>query len=229
MYILHGLKWTFEDTLNLNGTRVLISLWKQSMTSGGLTPENWEIYVGGNSSFATMIDCEPNQRPAGLWGWRNFKNIGDEAWHGNIEKCFWPACRMALIKNTRQNEHHKNLMFQFNNKQITLVPVISWVQAGAWKEVGYSEVDFEHSRNLSSACTSVAKWLIFQGDWWFNDWWVPPRDMIFVDPEKSSARYGDDVIALMHDTGETTFKWLIEDGTQRYLKALNPNWPEPLH
>ncbi|VDG84201.1 phage repressor [Shigella dysenteriae] len=31
----------------------------------------------------------------------------------------------------------------------------------------------------------------------------------------------------MHDSGETTFKRLIEDGTQRYLKALNPNWPEP--
>ncbi|WP_432264351.1 hypothetical protein [Escherichia coli] len=27
------------------------------------------------------------------------------------------------------------------------------------------------------------------------------------------ACHGDDVIALMHDTGETTFKRLIEDGT----------------
>lgn len=53
-----------------------------------------------------------------------------------------------------------------------------------------------------------------------------PGDMIFVDPEVPAC-HGDDVIALMHDTGETTFKRLIEDGTQRYLKALNPNWPEP--
>ena len=57
------------------------------------------------------------------------------------------------------------------------------------------------------------------------DEYPPPRHD-FVDPEVPAC-HGDDVIALMHDTGETTFKRLIEDGTQRYLKALNPNWPEP--
>ncbi|MGK3451488.1 S24 family peptidase, partial [Escherichia coli] len=35
-----------------------------------------------------------------------------------------------------------------------------------------------------------------------------PGDMIFVDPEVPAC-HGDDVIALMHDTGETTFKRLI--------------------
>jgi len=53
-----------------------------------------------------------------------------------------------------------------------------------------------------------------------------PGDMVFVDPEVVPI-HGDDVIALMHDSGETTFKRLVEEEGTKYLKALNKSWPEP--
>lgn len=178
--------------------------------------------VGGNSSFATMIDREPTQTSR-FMGDGATKNIGDSMAR-HIEKMFRPACRMARSR-TPDNEHHKKPDVSITNKQITLVPVISWVQAGAWKEVGYSEVDLSTAETYPCPvpCGEMTYILRVIGDSMIDEY-RPRHD--FVDPEVPAC-HGDDVIALMHDTGETTFKRLIEDGTQRYLKALNPNWPEP--
>lgn len=150
--------------------------------------------------------------------------ISVTAWHDtskNVSTCLWDGS----IKNTRQRTSQKPDV-SITNKQITLVPVISWVQAGAWKEVGYSEVDLSTAETYPCPvpCGEMTYILRVIGDSMIDEY--RPGDMIFVDPEVPAC-HGDDVIALMHDTGETTFKRLIEDGTQRYLKALNPNWPEP--
>ncbi|ECO0395735.1 TPA_asm: LexA family transcriptional repressor, partial [Salmonella enterica] len=90
--------------------------------------------VGGNSSFATMIDREPTQTSR-FMGDGATKNIGDSMAR-HIEKCF------DLPVGWLDQEHQttnitKKPDVSITNKQITLVPVISWVQAGAWKEVGY--------------------------------------------------------------------------------------------
>lgn len=54
-----------------------------------------------------------------------------------------------------------------------------------------------------------------------------PGRLIFVDPERA-AKGGDDVIAIMIETGEATFKRLVEEpGSGKLLKALNPAWHEP--
>lgn len=151
--------------------------------------------------------------------------ISVTAWHDtskNVSTCLSDGS----IKNTRQRTSQKKPDVSITNKQITLVPVISWVQAGAWKEVGYSEVDLSTAETYPCPvpCGEMTYILRVIGDSMIDEY--RPGDMIFVDPEVPAC-HGDDVIALMHDTGETTFKRLIEDGTQRYLKALNPNWPEP--
>lgn len=117
---------------------------------------------------------------------------------------FRPACRMARSR-TPDNEHHKKPDVSITNKQITLVPVISWVQAGAWKEVGYSEVDLSTAETYPCPvpCGEMTYILRVIGDSMIDEY--RPGDMIFVDPEVPAC-HGDDVIALMHDTGETTFK-----------------------
>lgn len=52
-------------------------------------------------------------------------------------------------------------------------------------------------------------------------------EIIFVDPEVE-ARNGSCVVVRQNGNSEATFKQLIIDGSQKYLKALNPNWPSPI-
>jgi len=49
-------------------------------------------------------------------------------------------------------------------------------------------------------------------------------DLIFVDPSKQHDNYSF-VIALLEDENEATFKQLIIEDGKKYLKALNPDWP----
>jgi phage repressor protein C with HTH and peptisase S24 domain len=50
-------------------------------------------------------------------------------------------------------------------------------------------------------------------------------DVIYVDPD-AAAIHGKDVIARMGERNEVTFKRLVVEGDRRYLKTLNPHWPE---
>jgi SOS-response transcriptional repressor LexA len=54
-----------------------------------------------------------------------------------------------------------------------------------------------------------------------------PRGMlIYIDPEIPPTS-GRKVVAMCDDTRSATFKQYFEDGGHKYLKAMNPNWPEP--
>jgi SOS-response transcriptional repressor LexA len=46
-----------------------------------------------------------------------------------------------------------------------------------------------------------------------------------VDPEVV-AESGKHVVVKLEDTDEAAFKQLIIEGGRKYLKALNPDWPE---
>jgi len=50
-------------------------------------------------------------------------------------------------------------------------------------------------------------------------------DLIFVDPD-IVAESGKYVVVKLEDADEATFKQLIIEGGRKYLKALNPDWPE---
>lgn len=50
-------------------------------------------------------------------------------------------------------------------------------------------------------------------------------DLIFVDPEVV-AESGKHIVVKLEDTDEAAFKQLIIEGGRKYLKALNPDWPE---
>ncbi len=51
-------------------------------------------------------------------------------------------------------------------------------------------------------------------------------DIIYCDPEVEAINRSF-VVVKMVDEQEATFKQLVVEGTFRYLKALNPSWPEP--
>lgn len=50
-------------------------------------------------------------------------------------------------------------------------------------------------------------------------------DLIFVDPDLQ-AKNGSLVVVQLDDEQEATFKKLVIEGERRYLRPLNPAWPE---
>lgn len=112
------------------------------------------------------------------------------------------------------------------------VPLISWVQAGAWSDVvdnfapGQAEEWLPSPRALSSSAFALR----VRGESMKNPHGKPSYDagdIIYVDP-KIQAKHGDRVVVRLDDSNEATFKQLIIEGEKRYLKALNPAWPEPI-
>lgn len=108
------------------------------------------------------------------------------------------------------------------------VPLISWVQAGAWCEPANAEsydVDSWISCPVPISKNGFA--LKVRGDSMTNPGSgrsYPAGCIIFVDPEIESL-VGDRVIARVPRTNETTFKILAEDAGRQYLRPINPQYP----
>lgn len=118
----------------------------------------------------------------------------------------------------------------FNNNA---VPLISWVQAGAYQEV-------------ETPCTAsdAEKWILcpvphsnqtfalrVHGVSMRNPGNSPSfdeGDIIHVDPEVPAENNSLVVVQINGDT-EATFKQLIVEGGRYFLKALNPTWPNPIN
>lgn len=107
------------------------------------------------------------------------------------------------------------------------VPLISWVQAGAWADISDvfqpGEADEYYPCPENHSPYTFALKVIGESMW--PDF--VSGEIIFVDPE-TEARHGSCVVVRQNGNTEATFKQLIIDGSQKYLKALNPNWPNPI-
>jgi len=107
------------------------------------------------------------------------------------------------------------------------IPLVSWVQAGSFCEAVDPLMPGDAER-----------WMDCPRDHGPNTYALRVRgpsmeprffdgEIIMVDPAApaDSGRY---VIAKKTGSQEATFKQLIRDGGDTYLKALNPQWPEPI-
>ncbi len=107
------------------------------------------------------------------------------------------------------------------------VPLISWIQAGNWSEAmdlfepgdadQWIECPFAHS-DLSFALH--VRGISMETE--FKE-----GDIIIVDPTRQPDP-GRFVVAKKIDTNEATFKQLIQEAGEFYLKAINPDWPEKI-
>ena len=109
----------------------------------------------------------------------------------------------------------------------SLCPVISWVQAGEWMEIaeGYQPQYGQELLPCPVSCSKDSYVLRVHGismEPKFQD-----GDLIFVDPHADPVN-GKYVVVIIEDTAEATFKQLIIEGGRQYLKALNPEWPNPI-
>ena len=112
------------------------------------------------------------------------------------------------------------------------VPLISWVQAGSWCEV--SDVRTLDDAEIWLPCAASHSHQTYalrvRGLSMYNQHErrsFRDGDIIFVDPEKD-AENGSLVIAKLTDSQEATFKQLVMEGPRRFLKPLNPAWPDPI-
>jgi SOS-response transcriptional repressor LexA len=112
--------------------------------------------------------------------------------------------------------------------QFGKVPVISWVQAGAWCEAAnFEPYDVDNWISCPVPISKSGFALKVRGDSMTNP--GPGRSypggcIIFIDPEVE-ANTGDRVIARVPRTNEVTFKVLVEDAGRQFLRPINPQYP----
>jgi SOS-response transcriptional repressor LexA len=109
------------------------------------------------------------------------------------------------------------------------LPLVSWVQAGQWKEVvdNYRPGEGEKFILTTRKVSPRAYALRVVGDSMENPNGrptYPQGSIIIVDPERAAV-HGSPVIVRLEDSKEATFKQLVIEGDVRYLKPLNPRYP----
>ena len=107
-------------------------------------------------------------------------------------------------------------------------PVLSSVQAGCWAEAieAYTLNEISEWLESDAHIQGDAFWLLVDGDSMTAPAGqsVPEGNYVLFDTGKEAIN-GSLVIAKLVDSNEATFKKLIIDGGQKYLKGLNPAWP----
>lgn len=108
-------------------------------------------------------------------------------------------------------------------------PLISWVQAGAWEEIvdNFAPGDAEQWIEAPVKVSKNSYWLRVVGESMLDPTGkrsFKDGDLVLVEPN-AYAENGSLVVVRLDDESEATFKQLIVEGGRRFLKALNPNWP----
>ena len=109
------------------------------------------------------------------------------------------------------------------------IPVISWVQAGNWTPVVATDMNnvIEHlpydPRAGKDGFALIVKGASMEPEFRKND-------RIYVNPnyQIDDLPSGTLVVMSCNCDEEATFKELIVEDGKRYLRALNPNWVEPI-
>lgn len=107
-------------------------------------------------------------------------------------------------------------------------PVISKVQAGAWAEAcePYTLKDVDLWLESDANTQGDAFWLEVDGDSMTAPMGlsIPEGTFVLFDTGREPVN-GSLVVAKLIDDNQATFKKLVIDGSQKYLRGLNPQWP----
>ncbi|WP_230682748.1 LexA family protein [Pluralibacter gergoviae] len=183
-------------------------------------------YCNGNASMlARKIEREPSYVSRMLWpeGKAGRKRIADDMIE-IIEKAFdLPRGWMDDIV-----AEPSNVSYVGPYKKSSSYPVISSVQAGSWCEAiePYTLKDIDLWLESDAHVQGDAFWLLVDGDSMTSPVGlsIPEGTFVLFDTGREPIN-GSLVIAKLSESNEATFKKLVIDGGQKYLKGLNPQWP----
>ncbi|ASK53926.1 helix-turn-helix domain-containing protein [Vibrio cholerae] len=106
-------------------------------------------------------------------------------------------------------------------------PVLSSVQAGMWSEAiePYTAEEINEWYETTERTSERCFWLRVEGDSMTSGVGVsfPEGTLVLVDTERDHQN-GSLVVAKLTDVNEATFKKLVIDAGQKYLKPLNPSY-----
>lgn len=126
------------------------------------------------------------------------------------------------------NKADHNVHFRGKHEPKGSFPVISWVSAGAWMEAvePYHRRAIDRWFETTVDCSEDAFWLDVKGDSMTSPVGlsIPEGMVILVDPEVEPIN-GKLVVAKLDGDNEATFKKLVVDAGQQFLKPLNPQYP----
>ncbi len=183
-------------------------------------------YCDGNASkLARKIEREPSYVLRMLWpeGKAGRKRIADDMIEV-IEKSF--GLPRGWMDGISQEKSNVELVQQPNPGK--RYPVISWVSAGAWAEAlePYTLNDVEEWCESDAHVEGEGFWLRIKGDSMTSPvgMSIPEGMMVLFDTGRE-AKHGSLVLAKLIDANEATFKKLVIDGGDHFLKPLNPAYP----
>lgn len=111
--------------------------------------------------------------------------------------------------------------------RVRLFPLISWVQAGDWTEIGETLPSDETTEWLPCAARCGPRTFVLRVQGQSMEPRFVEGDLIFVDPD-AEARHGSFVVVRLDDAQQATFKQLVIEGVRRFLRPLNDRWPDPI-
>lgn len=181
--------------------------------------------VGGVSAFAEKLGKQQSQASA-IAGENPARGIGPKIAR-EIEAKFGKPKGWLDIPHQDMWEGNLNVEEAPAQYGVRQAPVISWVKAGEWSEAvdlhqpGYGD-SFEAVPDSSGPNVF---WLRVVGDSMTSPSGasIPEGHLILVDPGREPMN-GSLVVAKLDDSQEVTFKKLVIDAGQKYLKPLNPDY-----
>jgi len=136
-----------------------------------------------------------------------------------------PEYLLFGIGETQADKKSPNNNVELGPQIKSTVPLVSWVQAGAWSEI--NEIRECDATRYMCPVNSSNKTFALKVQGISMEPKFYEGDLIFVDPE-AECIHGSYVVARLDDDNEATFKQLIIESGHKFLKAANPNWPEQL-
>ena len=108
-----------------------------------------------------------------------------------------------------------------NSRDAKRVPVVSWTQAGNWKEMCSDSQPGDHDQYVETDTNAVFA-LTVQGDSMEMEFYEGDTIIInpFIKPEHN------DFVVVSNEEGEATFKQIKKYGKTRVLHPLNPKYDD---
>ncbi|MDR6960526.1 SOS-response transcriptional repressor LexA [Pseudomonas brassicacearum] len=180
-----------------------------------------------------------NKTPQAISKWLNGESMAEADSMSAL--CVWLKVRREWLEygvlpkeqnkknDGRQDQASEESNVSAINERFGKVPVISWVQAGAWCEAisNFEAYDAELWLSCPVPISNQGYALKVLGDSMTNPGpgrSYPAGCIIFIDPE-AETKTGDRVIARLPRTNEATFKILVEDAGRQFLRPINPQYP----